>query len=345
MIKLTPRCWCCLPRLLGGHQQLKIIFIISILTSNLMAQMYDKSSPFVSTYSIVARDSVTGEMGVAVQSHWFNVGAIVGWGEAGVGVIATQSFVNVSFGIRGLELLKQGKSPREVVDELIAGDESRDFRQLAVLDAKGRTASYTGKKCIDGAGNIAGKNYSVQANLMLNAQVWGAMEKAFLETTGPLAERMIASLEAAQEVGGDIRGMQSASIMIFNVNSTGEPWKDKLIDLRVEDHPSPVAELKRLLKVQRAYDHMNAGDFAVEKGDMPLAMDEYNAAMVMFPDNLEMKYWTAVTLANNKRLDEALPLFKEVFEKDKNWLELTPRLPKSDLLNVSKEELEKIIGN
>ncbi|MCI0450395.1 MAG: DUF1028 domain-containing protein [Chlorobi bacterium] len=321
-----------------------IFLFFLIFTFNIMSQVFDKSSPLVSTYSIVALDTVTGEMGVAVQSHWFNVGAIVGWGEAGVGVIATQSFVNVSFGIRGLELLKQGKSPKEVVDELIAGDEGRDFRQLAVLDAKGRTASYTGKKCIDGAGNIAGENYSVQANLMLNTQVWGAMEKAFLETEGPLAERMVASLEAAQDVGGDIRGMQSASIMTFRGISTGEQWKDRLIDLRVEDHANPVAELKRLLKVQRAYDHMNAGDLAVEKSDMSLAMDEYKAAMQMFPDNLEMKYWTAVTLVNNKRLDEAMPLFKEVFEKDKNWHELTPRLRRSDLLNVSKEDLERIMS-
>jgi uncharacterized Ntn-hydrolase superfamily protein len=322
----------------------KLFFFISIFTINVMAQqVFDKSSPLVSTYSIVARDSVTGEMGVAVQSHWFSVGSIVGWGEAGVGVIATQSFVNVSFGMKGLELLRQGKSPQQVVDELIASDEGRDFRQLAVLDAKGKTASYTGKKCIDGAGNIAGNNYSVQANLMLNDKVWGAMEKTFVNTTGPLAERMIASLEAAQDVGGDIRGMQSASIMVFKGTASDQPWNDKLIDLSVEDHPTPVAELKRLLKVQRAYEHMNAGDLAVEKGNMTLAMNEYNSAMQMFPENLEMKYWTAVTLANNNKLDEALPLFKEVFAKDKNWLELTPRLPKSDLLNVSKEDLEKIL--
>jgi len=324
----------------------KIIFTFLILLSiNIMAQQtFDKSSPLVSTYSIFARDSVTGEMGVAVQSHWFNVGAIVGWGEAGVGVIATQSFVNPSFGIKGLDLLKAGKSPKEVVDELIAGDEGRDFRQLAVLDAKGRTASYTGAKCIDGAGNIAGNNYSVQANLMMNDKVWSAMEKAFLETKAPLAERMIASLEAAQNVGGDIRGMQSASIMVFSGASTGKPWADKLIDLRVEDNPNPVAELKRLLSVQRAYEHMNAGDLAVEKNDMELALKEYNAAMEMFPDNLEMKYWTAVTLANNNRLAEALPLFNIVFATDKNWKELTPRLPKSGLLTVSEDDLKKIMA-
>jgi len=324
---------------------IKLTFLFIIVIYQLMAQsVFEKSSPLVSTYSIVARDSVTGEMGVAVQSHWFNVGAIVGWGEAGVGVIATQSFVNPSFGIRGLDLLKQGKSPQLVIDELIASDDGRDFRQLAVLDAQGRTASYTGSKCINGAGNIAGENFSVQANLMLNDKVWGAMEKAFKETTGPIAERMISALEAAQEVGGDIRGMQSAGIMVWSGKSSGKPWADKLIDLRVEDHPEPVKELKRLLAVQRAYDHMNAGDLATEKGDMKLAMDEYNTAMLMFPENIEMKYWTAVTLANNGKLNEALPIFKEVFVKDKNWLELTPCLIKSELLKVSDEDLKKILG-
>jgi uncharacterized Ntn-hydrolase superfamily protein len=324
---------------------MKTIIIFLIMASSLMAQqVFNESNPFVSTYSIVARDSVTGEMGAAVQSHWFNVGAIVCWGEAGVGVVATQSFVNPAFGLQGLELLKKGKSPQDVVDELIAGDEGRDYRQLAVLDSKGRTASYTGSKCIEGAGNIAGVNYSVQANLMLNSEVWGAMEKAFLETNAPLAEKMIASLEAAQKVGGDIRGMQSAAIMVWKGESTGKPWADKLIDLRVEDNPDPVGELKRLLAVQRAYEHMNAGDLAVEKNDMELALKEYNAAMQMFPDNLEMKYWTAVTLANNKRLSEALPLFNIVFANDKNWKTLTPRLIKNGMLLVSEEELKQIMA-
>lgn len=322
-----------------------IFLLLFAIGVNLHAQsVFKQSEQLVSTYSIIARDSVTGEMGVAVQSHWFNVGAIVGWGEAGVGVIATQSFVNPAFGIKGLDLLQQGKSPQQVVDELIAGDEGRDFRQLAVLDKDGNTASYTGTKCVDAAGNIAGKNYSVQANLMLSEKVWPAMEIAFTQTAGPLAERMLAALEAAQQMGGDIRGMQSASIMVWKGNSTGKPWEDKLIDLRVEDNPSPVDELKRLLKVQRAYEHMNAGDVALEKNDMKLAISEYNTAMEMFPDNLEMKYWTAVTLANTGRLDEALPLFNIVFATDKNWKTLTPRLPKSGLLNVSEEDMKKIMN-
>lgn len=319
-------------------------FVLIAMNMNSNSQsFFDGSSPLASTFSIIARDPITGEMGVAVESHWFNVGAIVGWGESGVGVVATQSFVNPSFGLRGLELLKAGKSPQEAVDELIASDSGRDFRQLAVLDASGRTASYTGKKCIQSADNIAAENFSVQANLMLNDKVVPAMNESFKKSTGPLAERMIMALEAAQNAGGDIRGMQSAAIMVFKVQSSGKPWQDKLIDLRVEDNPEPIKELKRLLKIQRAYEHMNNGDLAVEKGDMELAMKEYSTAESVFPDNMEMKFWHAVTLANNGKIDESLPIFKEVFTIDKNWIELTPRLIKSGLLNVTDKDLERIL--
>jgi uncharacterized Ntn-hydrolase superfamily protein len=280
-------------------------------------------------------------MGVAVQSHWFSVGSIVSWGEAGVGVVATQSFVNPSFGILGLELLKAGKSPQEAVDNLISSDEGRDVRQLAILDSKGRTAVYTGKNCIPDAGDINKENYSVQANLMLNDKVWPAMSKAFEESTGSLPERMITALEAAQNVGGDIRGKQSASMLVVKGVSTGKVWEDRTIDLRVEDHTEPIQELKRLLKVYRAYEHMNKGDLAIEKKDMELAMKEYSAAEEMFPENVEMKFWHAVSLANNNKLEEALPMLKDVFSKDMNWKTLIERLPKAGLLKV--EDLNKIL--
>jgi uncharacterized Ntn-hydrolase superfamily protein len=323
-----------------------IYFLLLFLSfSNLLLSQHKfYSDPFAHTYSIVARDPDTGEMGVAVQSHWFSVGSIVAWGEAGVGVVATQSFVNVSFGPRGLELLKQGKNAEEAVDVLISEDEGRDVRQLAILNASTNVAAYTGKNCIPGAGHIVGENYSVQANLMKNDKVWSAMAEAFENSSGPLAERMIASLEAAQNVGGDIRGKQSASILIVKGESSGKVWEDKLIDLRVEDHPEPVKELKRLLQVFRAYEHMNKGDLAVEHGDMKLAMEEYSAAENMFPNNEEMKYWHAVTLVNNGDLNNALPLFKTVFSKNEDWKELTPRLVPIGLLNVSEEELERILS-
>jgi hypothetical protein len=256
---------------------LSLLFVF-IVTDLMLAQKTFYSEPFAHTYSIVARDSETGEMGVAVQSHWFSVGSIVAWGEAGVGVIATQSFVNVSFGPRGLALLKRDKTAQQVVEALIASDEGRDVRQLAVLSANGSVDAYTGKNCIPDAGHYVGENFSVQANLMLNDKVWSAMAEAFEDAEGPLAE------------------------------------------------------------------HMNDGDLAVEHGDMELAMKEYSAAEEMFPDNEEMKYWHAVTLVNNGGLEEALPLFKEVFAKNENWKILTPRLVPVGLLKVNDKQLKKILS-
>lgn len=301
-------------------------------------------TPLVHTFSIVARDSVTGEMGVAVQSHWFSVGSVVGWAEAGVGAVATQSLVNPSFGIRGLELLKKGKSAKETVEELIASDSGGSYRQLAIIDAKGNSFSFTGKNCIAEAGNIFGKNFSVQANLMLNDKVPSAMAKAFTETKGALAERMIAALEAGQSVGGDIRGQQSASILIVKGISSGKIWEDKLIDLRVEDNPHPIAELKRLLNVYRAYEHMNKGDNASEKNDWDTALKEYSDAEKMFPDNEEMKFWHAVNLVNKGKVVESLPLFKEIFSKNKNWATLLPRLTKVGLLTTDEATVKKIVS-
>jgi len=233
----------------------------------------------------------------------------------------------------------------QVVDKLIAEDEGRDVRQLAIIDVNGNVKSYTGKNCIQGAGNIVGENYSVQANLMLNDKIPGAMSKAFEESKGPLAERLMTALFAAQEAGGDIRGKQSAAILVVKGRGTGQVWEDRLIDLRVEDSPYPLGELSRLLKVHRAYDHMNAGDLAVEHGDMKLAMKEYAAAEEMFPDNEEMKYWHAVTLATNGDVEESLPLFKDVFQRNENWKILTPRLVPIGLLNVNEEELQKILSS
>jgi len=324
----------------------KIFVILLILfCQDIPAQTF-YNPPLAHTYSIVAVDSVTGEIGAAVQSHWFSVGSNVIWAEAGVGAVATQSFINVSFGPRGLQLLKEGNSPEQALKILIDSDEGRDYRQLAIIDAAGNSVAYTGKKCIAEAGNINKKYYSVQANLMLNDKVWPAMKKAFLATKAPLAERLIAALEAAEGEGGDIRGRQSAAVLVVKAKSSGKLWEDRLIDLRVEDHPQPVQELKRVLRVFRAYEHMNAGDLAIEKGDEQGALREYGAAEEMFPENLEMKYWHAVSLANMGKLDGALPLFREVFEADRNWKILTPRLVPSGLLKVTEQEMKRIImGN
>lgn len=325
----------------NSFQLFAIIILLSF--SSLTAQVYKSDSPFAHTYSIVAYDEQTGDMGVAVQSHWFSVGTMVTWGEAGVGVVATQSFVNPAFGPEGLNLLKEGKSAGEAVAALLIKDKGREFRQLAILDAKGNVASFTGNDCIQPAGNIAGKNFSVQANLMSNDKIWPAMAEAFQKSKGPLAERMLAALEAAEKAGGDVRGKQSAAMLVVRAKSTGKVWEDRLVDIRVDDSPAPLPELKRLLKIHSAYDHMNNGDLAVEKNDMDSAMKEYSSAMKMFPDNLEMKFWTAVALANKGMMKEALPMFKQIFKKDKNWKTLTPRLIPNGLLKVTGEQLKKIM--
>jgi uncharacterized Ntn-hydrolase superfamily protein len=302
------------------------------------------SDPLAHTFSIVARDARTGELAVAVQSHWFSVGSVVSWGEAGVGVVATQSFVNKSFGIRGLELLREGKSPQEALDMLLRDDTGKDFRQVAILDTRGRVATHTGKTCIDVAGHSNGENFSVQANMMLNDQVVPAMEKAWKEGSSlPLAERMVEVLKAAQQVGGDIRGKQSAALLVVAPKASGEPWNDRLIDLRVDDAEDPIVEISRLLKVFRAYEHMNNGDLYVEKNEMQKAMEEYGHAMQMFPDNLEMQYWTAITLANNKDIKKASEMLQRIYKADANWRELTRRLPKVGLLTVSESELKELV--
>lgn len=307
--------------------------------------MFRSDSPLAHTFSIVARDSATGEMGVAVQSHWFSVGTTVSWAEAGVGAVATQSFVNKSFGIRGLELLKKGLTAQQALDSLLINDEAREVRQVAIVDTRGNVATHTGNACIPYATQVQGNQFSVQSNMMLGDQVSNAMAAAYRKAAGkPLAERMLAALEAAQGAGGDIRGQQSAALLIVPGHSDGKPWDERTVDLRVDDNPAPIKELQRLYKVQVAYEHMNRGDLAVEKNDMVAAMNEYNAAMKMIPDNLEMQYWTAITLANNKQVDKALPMLKKIFVRDKNWKELTRRLPLVKLLSVSDADWKRIMG-
>ena len=317
------------------------IVILSVVGS-LNAQVYKEQNPLAHTFSIVARDSVTGEIGVAVQSHWYSVGTIVSWGEAGVGVVATQSFVNPAFGPNGLALLKEGLNAKQVVEKLIAEDNGRDYRQLSIMDSYGNAATFTGKNCIAEAGHLTGKDFSVQANMMLNNKVPAAMAEAYKNSKGQLAERLLAALQAAQSVGGDIRGKQSAAILVVKSKSTGKLWEDRIVDIRVDDNPDPILEIARILKVHRAYEHMNRGDLAMENGDTQKALEEYSAAEKMFPNNLEMKFWHAVTLVNNGKVEDALPIFKVVFDKDKNWKTLLLRLPNAGLLNVNEHQLKQI---
>lgn len=323
--------------------RLLLFFCFLSITSLSSQNINAEKDAFAHTYSIVARDTVTGEMAVGVQSHWFSVGSIVSWGKAGVGVVATQSFVNPAYGPEGLELMASGVSAEQALTQLVEKDEGRAFRQIAFLDANGNVSGFTGKNCVEAAEDLQGKNFSVQANMMINDKVVPAMAEAFVQYSDyPLAERVVEALKAAQEAGGDIRGKQSAALIVVGPERTDKSWEDKKIDLRVDDHENPIQELSRLLKVARAYEHMNKGDLAVEAGDMEKALKEYGTAEKMFPENLEMKFWKAVALANSGRIEEAKPIFNMVFEADKNWKEMITRLPPSGILTISEAELKEI---
>ncbi len=320
-----------------------ILSLLIFISNTGISQVY--KDPFAHTFSIVARDKVTGEMAVAVQSHWFSVGSLVSWGKSGVGVVATQSFVNPAYGPNGLELMQEGKSATETLQYLVDQDKGKNVRQVAMLDNNGNVSAFTGKDCIVYANENIGDNFSVQANMMLNDKVVPAMAKAFRENENLLlAERVLKVLQAAQKAGGDIRGKQSAALIVVGPDIVQDSWNDKIIDLRVDDHQDPIAELERLLNVHHAYEFMNKGDLAVEHNDMKTALKEYTAAQELFPENLEMKYWTAIALANNKDMEKALPIFKAVFTKDKNWKELTKRLPRSGLLKISNKDIKKILS-
>jgi uncharacterized Ntn-hydrolase superfamily protein len=296
----------------------------------------------VATYSIVARDPETGELGVAVQSHWFSVGTIVSWGEPGVGAVATQSFVDPSYGPVGLALMRAGRAAPDVLRGLVEADAGRDVRQVAMIDAAGRVAAYTGAKCIAAAGHRTGENFSVQGNLLTRDEVWQAMAGAFEAATGTLAERMLAALEAAEQAGGDVRGRQSAAILVVGPKYTGRPWEDRAVDLRVDDHPEPLVELRRLVRTARAYRHMNDGDACAEKQDWECAVREYGAAEALLPEQAEVPFWFAVALASAGRVEEALPVFRRTFARDRRWVELVGRLPASGLLPDDAALLDRI---
>jgi len=326
----------------------------------------------VHTFSIVARDPKTGDIGVAVQSHWFAVGQHVPWAAAGVGAVATQSFVDPSYGQLGLDLLRSGKSAPDALRGLLMSDPSCEVRQVAMIDTAGNVATFTGARDIESAGGIAGggtanahvacgtaggtlsigRDFAVQANLMANEKIWPAMDNAYRASSGDLPDRILAALDAAQAVGGDIRGKQSAAILIVKGQSSGKRWLDEIFNLRVDDHPEPLKELRRLVSLQRAYNHMNAGDLATEHNDPDGALREYSAAEQIaastsgIPQSryAEMLYWHAVALVNMKRVDESLPLFAKAFALEPGWRELTTRLPKAALLPDDPALITKIVN-
>ena len=305
-----------------------------------------KPGPLAHTFSIVARDPATGEMGVAVQSHWFAVGSNVTWAEAGVGAVATQSFIDPSYGYKGLDLMRTGVAAPEALRRLLAADAQREVRQVAMIDAQGRVDAFSGALDIKDAGHTVGAQFSVQANMMANSKVWPAMAAAFEGTRGDLADRMLAALEAGQAAGGDIRGKQAAAILVVKGTSTGRPWvgADRVFDLRVDDHPDPIPELRRLVRLQRAYAHANRGDELVSEKRIDEALREYKAAGELAPEILELPFWEAVTLVVVGREAEAAPIFRRIFAREPYWADLVPRLPAAGQLPDDPALIARIVA-
>ncbi|HSS61581.1 MAG TPA: DUF1028 domain-containing protein [Candidatus Limnocylindrales bacterium] len=285
------------------------------------------------TYSIVARDKQTGELGVAVQSHYFQVGPVVPWAIAGIGAVATQSMVNISFGPLGLEYMRAGYSAEQALKALLAADSQPDSRQVALVDAAGNVAVHTGAKCIPAAGHRAGDGFSCQANLMEKDTVWDAMHEAFTTTDAPLAERMMAALDAAEAEGGDIRGKQSAAMLVATGTPTGHSWEDRIIDLRVDDAPDPLAELDRLLRIKRAYMAMNDSEQSAEQKDYATAATKLQEAITLAPDMVEIHFWGGLGMAQAGMVDAGCELMMRAVQKDRRWIETLHRLVASDRLS------------
>lgn len=329
----------CLFRFLTAALLLQCLYVMDS-----KAQFFGRDMPLAHTYSIVAYDSATGDMGVAVQSHWFSVGTVVSWAEAGVGAIATQSLANPAFGPDGLALLRSGLTAGEALDSLLAADEGRDVRQLAIVDSRGNVAAWTGRHCIAEAGHLTGRHFSVQANLMRNDSVWPAMKRAYESASGSLEERLLAALEAAEASGGDIRGSQSAALLVVRAASTGKPWADRSTDIRIDDHPDPIGELRRIYRVKQAYDFMNLGDVALEEGDMEQAINHYNRALGLMPESEEIPFWTAVTAAQNGMMEEARRLMQPLIVANPDWKEVLRRIYGTPLFDVSEAVYRDLTG-
>jgi uncharacterized Ntn-hydrolase superfamily protein len=291
------------------------------------------------TYSIIAIDKKNGEMGVAVQSHYFSVGSAVPWAKSGVGVVATQSFLEVSYGPLGLSLMEGGVSSKDALKALIKADPRPKVRQVAMLDVRGNLFAHTGRDCIPEAGHRVGDSFSVQANLMRNRKVWPAMADAYSRSRGGLAYRLMGALEAGEGAGGDIRGRQSAAILIVRTKPSGVPWKDKIMELRVEDNGEPLRELRRLIGIHDAYRHADLGDSLAAEQRLGPALREYESAARIAPDIEELKFWEAVTLLSNHKPRLARHLLKQVFAANDDWKQVLRNIPRTRLYPIDKRTL------
>lgn len=297
-------------------------------------KLWLKLACLVPTYSIVAYDFETRELGVAVQSRYFSVGSVVPWAEADVGAVATQSFVNVSYGPRGLDLLKKGLTAKEVVERLVSEDEGRDYRQLGIVDAKGNAASYTGSKCLEWAGGKTGMGYAVQGNILAGKSVVKAMAEAYESTMRSLAERLVAALDAGENSGGDARGRQSAALLVVRKDAGRGGYGDRFIDLRVEDHPDPVNELKRLLRLHRVYYLIDEAEAKFTRGAIEEAVADINEALKIKQDCDDAYLDLGLIYLRARKFEEALKAFKKSVEINPKITSVIRQIPKLGMVDV-----------
>ncbi|HYM26912.1 MAG TPA: DUF1028 domain-containing protein [Steroidobacteraceae bacterium] len=293
----------------------------------------------------MARDAMTGALGVAVQSHYFSAGSVVPWAEAGIGAVATQAMGEPAYGALGLELMRGGKSAREALRALVAGDAGEATRQVAMIDARGGVAAHTGARCIAQAGHRTGEGVSAQANMMERDTVPDAMLAAYASTSGDLAARMLAALDAAEAEGGDIRGRQSAAILVVSGDPAGRPWwATREMELRVEDHADPLSELRRLVALKRAYRASDDGFEQMLQGDVPGGLAAMEQAHAAAPENAELAFWYALALARTEP-DRARALLAEVRRGEPRWGELLRRLPAAGLFPDDRALIERLLAD
>jgi uncharacterized Ntn-hydrolase superfamily protein len=275
------------------------------------------------TYSIVALDPDTGELGAAVQSHWFSVGSLCTWARPGVGAVATQAVVEPAYGPRTLDLLEQGQAAAAAVAGVLAADALAAVRQLGAVDARGRVAVHTGADCVPEAGHVLGEHWACQANMMARATVPDAMSAAFAAAGGDLAERLMAALEAAEAEGGDVRGRQSAALVV--APAQGEPWQAR-IDLRIEDNGDPVGELRRLLGLHRAYELAGEADELMGAGRADEAVARYVRASELAPESDELLFWAGLAIAQRGDVAAGADAVRRAAQAHPGWLTLLERL-------------------
>ena len=319
--------------------------IAKIFTSLLVLGLLFAQDRPVNTYSIVAIDKESGEMGGAVQSHWFSVGSLVLWAEPGVGIVATQSFVRPEYGPEILKLFgTSSASPKFILESLLKKDSEQSVRQVGAVNVVGESVSFTGKDCVSYASSIEGDGYAIQANIMANPGVPEAMEKAYLSTEGSLADRLYAALSAAEALGGDLRGKQYAAMLVVTLKKVDNLLSSKIYDIRVDDSPNPLEELSRLMRIQKAYIFANEGDILSAEGRLDEALDAYNKASELYPENVELLFWGAVILCTDGKFDVAKPMFEKIFNINPSLKEMIPRLENHPMFPLSSDTVKKILA-